>query len=233
MVGGERDGTHAQLVAVPEGCAVPLPDGLDFQSAAGLSLAGLTAWNMVVEAGRVQQGETALVLGASGGVGVFTVMLLKKLGLTVHAVTSSPDKRARLLSLGADTVLNDRTADVLKFTRQLPNKGVDVAFNCVGGSTWRYVLASVRTGGRIIVCGTVRAPSAELDMRQVFYRSLSIVGCSMGTPAALSRVLELAASDSAFRAPIADVITLEGLPDAHRRMEAGAITGKIIVQMES
>lgn len=231
MLGGERDGTQAGFVAVPEDCVVRLPDSLDFETAAAVSLAGLTAWNMVIDEGGAKAGDLALVLGASGGVGVFTVMLLKRLGATVYAVTSSPAKRQKLLELGADFVLDEQPGEVLRHTRQLRDRGVDIAFNCVGGSTWRYIPAAVRTGGRVLVCGTIRSAVAELDMRQIFYRSLTIIGCSMGTPVALGRLLDVAASDATFRVPVDDVIELEGLPDAHRRMEAGLLTGKVIVRL--
>ena len=232
MIGGERDGTHAGEVVVPDRCAVSVPASLDTDAAAAMSLSGLTAWNMVVDEGRAQSGEHALVLGASGGVGVFTVLILKSLGVTVHAVTSSPSKREQLLALGADTVLDDQPAAVLRHTRTLRDGGVDIAFNCVGGASWRYALAAVRSGGRAMVCGTVRASVAEIDMRQVFYRNLSLIGCSMGTPEALGRLFALAeASGPKFRSPIADVIGLDGLPSAHRLMEAGALVGKVIVHV--
>jgi len=231
MVGGERDGTQAEFVAVPEACLVQVPGDLDLNTAAAISLSGLTAWNMVVDEGAAQAGEHALVLGASGGVGVFTVLFLKHLGVTVHAVTSSPAKRDRLFEVGADYVLDDGPAAVLKHTRELVDGGVDLAFNCVGGTTWRYVLGAVRSGGRILVCGTVRSPAAELDMRQIFYRNLSLVGCSMGTADALSCALDVAVNARDFQPPIADVIPLEMLPAAHRSMEAGQLTGKVIVQL--
>lgn len=230
MIGGERDGTHAELVAVPEACLVALPAGLDFDAAAAISLAGLTAWNMVVDVGRVLAGEHALVLGASGGVGVFTVQLLKNLGARVHAVTSRLDKADALRALGADTVLADAPGEVLRFTRALANGGVDVAFNCVGGSTWRYVLPATRAGGRVLVCGTVRAPAAEMDMRQLFYRNVSIIGCSMGKPDSLRQMLELAAGDRSLRLPVDRQIGLSEIAAAHAHMEAGAVIGKIIVR---
>lgn len=231
MIGGERDGTQAEYVAVPEACAVPMPDELDFDAAAGISLAGLTAWNMVMDEGMARPGEHALVLGASGGVGVFTVLLLKHLGLTVHVVTSNPDKRDALLALGADTVLDDTPASVLRHTRGLPDGGVDIAFNWVGGDTWRYVPPAVRSGGRILVCGTVRSPVAELDMRQIFYRNIALIGCSMGTPEALRKFMQFAVMNPGLRVPVGEAISLDEVPDAHWRMEAGAVTGKIAVRI--
>lgn len=231
MIGGERDGTQAEYVVVPEACAVPMPDRLDFDTAAAISLAGLTAWNMVMDEGMARSGEHALVLGASGGVGVFTVLLLKHLGLTVHVVTSSPGKRGALLALGADTVLDDKPASVLRHTRGLPDGGVDIAFNWVGGDTWRYVPPAVRSGGRILVCGTVRSPVAELDMRQIFYRNIALIGCSMGTPEALQKFMQFAIMKPSLCVPVGEAITLDEVPDAHRRMEAGAVTGKIAVRI--
>lgn len=231
MIGGERDGTHAEFVSLPEECVVSIPNGLDFIDAAAISLAGLTSWNMVIDEGRCNAGEHALVLGASGGVGVFTVLLLKHFGLTVHAVTSSPKKRDALLALGADTVLDDTPGAVLRHTRSLPEGGVDVAFNWVGGDTWRYVPPAVRSGGRVLTCGSVRSPVAEIDMRQIFYRNISLIGCSMGTPKALRKFMELAVVQPRLRAPIAEIISLNQLPDAHRRMESGAVMGKIAVRI--
>jgi NADPH:quinone reductase-like Zn-dependent oxidoreductase len=231
MVGGDRNGTQAQFAVVPESCVVSMPDGLDFETASAISLAGLTAWNMVVDEGQVQSDEHALVLGASGGVGVFTVRLLKKFGVHVHVVTSSPEKADALRQLGADSVLADSAAEVLRFTRTLPDGGVDLAFNWVGGNTWRYVPPAVRNGGRILVCGTVRSPVAEMDMRQVFYRNISIIGCSMGKPESLRRILEFAAHDQMFRIPIDRLIELNEVADGHRRLEARAVMGKIVIQV--
>ena len=229
MIGGERQGTHAEYTVVPEACLVPIPVGLDQANAAAISLAGLTAWNMVVDEGCARNGEHALVLGASGGVGVFTVRLLKRLGVHVHVVTSNPSKEAALYALGADTVLVDSPTEVLSFTRALQGGGVDLAFNWVGGATWRYVPAAVRPGGRILVCGTVRSPVAELDMRQIFYRSVALLGCSMGTPGALRRMLEAATLDESLRIPVDCTIGLDGIAEGHRLLEAGEVMGKVLV----
>lgn len=230
IIGGESNGTHAEYVVVPEKCLIAMPDNLDFETAATISLAGLTAWNMVVDEGKAKKGEHALILGASGGVGTFSLLLLKRLGLYVHVVTSNPNKKESLLALGADTVLDDSLTSVLKYTRTLPNRGVDIAFNCVGGNTWRYVPMTVRSGGRIMVCGTIRTPIAEIDMRQIFYRNLSLLGCSMGTPKALHSLLMIAAAESNFRTRIDQIISINEIPDAHRRMESGLITGKILIR---
>ena len=231
MVGGERDGTQAEYLVLPETNLLAMPECLNFETAAAVSLAGLTAWNMVVDESHVKRGEHALLLGASGGVGVFTLKLLKKFGVHVHAVTSSPEKANALLELGADSVLADSAVEILRFTRSLPDRGVDVAFNCVGGNTWRYVPPAVRAGGRILVCGTVRSPVAELDLRQIFYRNVSIIGCSMGSPESLKKMLDYIASDPTLQIPIDHVIDLDQIANGHSRLEAGEVVGKIVVKI--
>ncbi len=230
MIGGERDGTHAEFTVVPEGCLVSLPEGLDFEDAAAISLAGLTAWNMVVDVGQIESGEHALVLGASGGVGVFILALLKQYGAIVHVVTSSLEKSSTLRELGADSVLNDSPADVLRFTRTLNNRGVDLAFNHVGGNTWRYVPATVRAGGRILVCGSLRSPVAEIDMRQIFYRNISLLGCSMGNQESLISMLGLAAIDQSLRIPISHRIDLSDIVGGHELLESGRAMGKVVIK---
>lgn len=229
MIGSDRDGTQAEFAVVPENCLLAIPEGIDFVTAATVSLAGLTAWNMVVDEAQIRPGEHALVLGASGGVGVFTVRLLKKFGAYVHAVTSSLKKADALRELGADNVIVESPSEVLRFTRKLPQGGVDLAFNCVGGNTWRYIPPATRVGGRILVCGSVRSPSAELDMRQIFYRSLTLVGCTMGKLKSLSSMLEAIRQDPSLRIPVERTIGLEEIPEGHRSLEDGNVVGKIVV----
>jgi zinc-binding alcohol dehydrogenase/oxidoreductase len=230
MIGGEFSGTQAEYISVPEACVVPVPKGLDLITAASISLAGLTAWNMVVDEGKALKGEHALVLGASGGVGTFIVVLLKRLGVHVTAVTSNLDKKDYIYSLGADVVLEDSPAHVLRSLKNLDNGGYDIAFNFVGGNTWRYVPPAVCPGGRILVCGSVRTPVAEIDMRQVFYKNISLIGCSMGTPEALQDMLKIAVSEQTLRSKIDSVIAVEDVKYAHQKMEGGELSGKIIVE---
>ena len=79
-------------------------------------------------------------------------------------------------------------------------------------------------------CGAVRSPVAELDMRQVFYRHLHLIGCTMGSRDSLIRALDVAASEPRFRSPIARLVPLTALAQAHREIEDRQITGKVIVQ---
>jgi NADPH:quinone reductase-like Zn-dependent oxidoreductase len=233
MIGGEFSGTQAEYVAIPEACAVPIPQGLELTTAASISLAGLTAWNMVFDEGEALNGEYALVLGASGGVGSAIVALLKRLGAHVTAITANPDKSEFIYRLGADVVLADLDSPihVLRAAKALENGGFDLAFNFVGGNSWRYVPLAIRPGGRILTCGSVRSPVAEIDMRQIFYKNIVLIGCSMGTPEALKKMLDAAVDDPALNVKIDSVISVDQVGEAHRKMESGQVFGKIVVEL--
>ena len=230
MVGGERPGTLAERVSLPARNCLPAPDSLPDHVAGSVSVAGLTAWNMIHEEGAIEPGHRVLILGASGGVGVYAIRFLKHLGATVYAVTSKPDKSDFLREMGADVVLSGGPATVLMATGRLPYKGVDAAINFVGGDTWRYVLPAVRRGGAILTCGAVGGAVAEMDQRQIFYRQLRILGCSMGSRAGFSRMLDCLAGHPEMHLPETEEIPLERVPEALRRMEQGGLRGKIVIR---
>lgn len=229
MIGGDRPGTQAEFLSLPERCLVPRPDGLDPIAAAATSLAGLTAWNMAIVEGKSTRGEHALVLGASGGVGSFLVPLLRHLGLHVTAVTSSPEKQGYIYDLGCEDVLPDDGAAVLREARKLPDSGFDLAFNLVGAATWRYVLPAVRPGGRILTCGSVRSPVAEIDIRQLFYRNVALLGTSMGSRESLIAALDAVARESSLRVPVSECVPISGVREAHETLESGGAQGKIVI----
>lgn len=229
MVGGERHGTLSERVALPAGNCVRVPAQLSDPMAGSLGVAGLTAWNMVHEEGAVQPGENVLVLGASGGVGVFAVKLLKELGAIVYAVTSKTSKVEFLRAVGADTVFLHKPATILTELSKLPLGGVDVALNYVGGSSWRYVLPAMRRGGRILTCGAVGGPAVQMDQRQIFYKQLRIYGCSMGSRSGLGRLMDFFADHPAIEVPVHIQGGLDMVPEALRSMEQGEVSGKIMI----
>lgn len=233
MVGGERQGTFAEHVSLPEKNLVRLPEALSPEIAACLPVAGLTAWNMVQVEGRVKSGEHILVMGASGGVGVIAVLLLKSMGAVVYAHTSKSDKAGFLRELGADHVFDGvgGLINILKVASGLPHRGFDAALNYVGGKNWRYVLPSIRSSGRIYTCGAVGGAVAEIDQRQVFYRQLSIFGCSMGSRSAMEHMLDYFTQHRKMSIPVDSVVGLPSVGAAMAKMESGNVLGKIVVQI--
>ncbi|MHC4955998.1 MAG: alcohol dehydrogenase catalytic domain-containing protein [Planctomycetota bacterium] len=229
MVGGERQGTSAEYVCLPPENLVRLPDGADPEKAVAAALVGLTAWNMLKTVGRVQPGDHVLLLGASAGVGTASIQVLKHLGAVVHAVTSSPEKMPALAALGADHVYPAGRWEFLGDLRKLPLGGVDVVVNYVGGDTWRFALPALRTAGRALTCGAVTQPSAEIDVRQVFYRHLEILGCSMGPRAAFLEVMNLV-RDGVLDVPIHAIAPLDQAAEFHAALENKAVTGKLLLR---
>src|SRR5581483_7591663 len=118
IVGETRDGTHAELIAVPRPYVHPIPDGLSFEEAAAFPLVFETAYRMLVTRARLQAGEWVLVWGIGGGVATAALAIAKALGAHVVATSSSDEKLARASELGADAVVNHETDDVVATVKE-------------------------------------------------------------------------------------------------------------------
>src|SRR5213078_5148565 len=130
MVGENRDGTYAQLIAVPAHIVLPIPDSLSFEEAAAAPLVFLTAWSMMVAKGNIRPGEDVLILGAGAGVGTAAIQIAKMTGCRVFGTASTDEKLQRAKELGADFVINYSRDEFDKKVRELTNKrGMDVVID--------------------------------------------------------------------------------------------------------
>jgi NADPH:quinone reductase-like Zn-dependent oxidoreductase len=229
IFGEHGDGTYASVVVAPAANLIPIPDALPFEEAAAAPLVLLTAWRMLFTRGRLAPSEDVLVWSAGAGVGTACVQLALRAGARVIATASSDAKAERLRALGAPVVLNHAKEDVLARVRELTGKrGVDLVVDYVGRDTWARSLQCARRGGRIVTCGATSGHDPAEDLRQVFYRQLEILGCTMGNDKELADVLRLV-----FRGelkPVVDsVLPLAEAARAHRRLESREAFGKIIL----
>src|SRR5262245_40344362 len=156
--GVERWGTLAELVVIPAASVARVPDGWSAEQMAGAPLVFLTAWQALTMWGypspAPSDGSVLLVTGASGGVGVASVLLGKSMGLTVVALSRSTAKRAQLTDLGADFVFDPADANLLKsMMAAIAPRKVDVAVDNVGGALFNDVIGALGYGGRISVVG--------------------------------------------------------------------------------
>src|SRR6202171_47393 len=182
IIGYRRDGGYAELLAVPGVNVIPKPKDLSWPEAAALPLVTLTAWHMLVTRAQVQPGEDVLVHAAGSGVGSIGIQVAKLRGARVIATASSDDKLAKAKDLGADEVVNYSKDDWPKQVKQLTNRrGVDVVFEHTGAATWPGSIASLKPNGRVVTCGATSGFAAQTDLRQVFYRHLTILGSFMGS----------------------------------------------------
>ncbi|MFO0810173.1 MAG: zinc-binding dehydrogenase [Gemmataceae bacterium] len=230
ILGLPDDGTYAELVKVPAANVHPAPAGWSMEEAAALPLAGLTAYRAVVTRARVTAGERVLVTGIGGGVSAFALQIAKAQGATVVVTSGSDEKLARAAKLGAAGGVNYRTADWVKEVVKLTDGGPDVVIDSVGGETLGKAVEAVRPGGRIVTYGATTGPVPSLETRRVFWKQVSLLGSTMGTPREFAAMLALYAKGTA-RPTIDKVFPLADAADAHRRMEDGGQCGKIVLSV--
>jgi NADPH:quinone reductase-like Zn-dependent oxidoreductase len=229
IIGYRRDGGYAELVAVPGANVIPKPESLKWEEAAALPLVTLTAWHMLVTRAAVRPGETVLIHAAGSGVGSLGIQIAKLRGARVFATAGSDDKLAKAQGLGADEVINYTRADWPKEVKRLTDrKGVDVVFEHTGADTWSGSIAALKTGGRLVTCGATSGFDAHTDIRQIFYRHLTILGSFMGTKAELLAALTFVAS-GAIRAVVDRSMPLADAQQAHKLIEDRAQFGKLVL----
>jgi zinc-binding alcohol dehydrogenase/oxidoreductase len=232
ILGLPDNGTYAEFVTVAATQVFPKPDGLSFEEAAAIPLAGLTAYRTVVTRAKVKHGETVLVTGIGGGVSIFALQFLKKIGATVFVTSGSNEKIDRACQLGADGGANYKTHDWMKEILNLTGgTGPDVAIDSVGGETLDKVVDLMKPGGRIVIYGATTGPVKELQVRRIFWKQLTVLGSTMGTAAEFSQMIKLFGDGGLY--PILDkVLPLSHAADAHRRMESNEQFGKIVLKIE-
>jgi zinc-binding alcohol dehydrogenase/oxidoreductase len=224
ILGGADDGTWAELIAIPQANVFPKPRRLSWDEAAALPLAGLTAYRALFARGGLAAGETVLVLGAGGGVSTFAVQLAAQAGARVLVTSSSEEKIARAVELGAER-------GVLYTDPGWPEEvgEVDVVVDSVG-STWRDSLRCLRGGGRLVVFGATGGADVQLDARSFYFGQYSILGTTMGSPRDFAALLRMV--DEAAWAPAIDSVRpLADVDAALARLEAQEHQGKLVLEV--
>jgi zinc-binding alcohol dehydrogenase/oxidoreductase len=231
VLGEHRDGTNAELIALPEEYVHPIPAAMSFEEAAAFPLTFETAYRMLVTKAGLQEGEWVLAWGIGGGVALASLAIAKALGARVVATSSSNAKLERAArELGADAVVNHADGDVAAAIKEATGGGVDVVVEHVGEATWKTSLAVAKPAGRIVVCGATSGPNPPAQLHRVWWKQLTIYGSTMGTREDFAGVLELVGSGHA-RPVIDEVFKLEDARAAHERMERAEQFGKIVLQI--
>jgi len=170
--------THA---CVPASAVVPIPPGMDFETAAAFVLTYGTSHHALVDRAALQPHETVLVLGAAGGVGTAAIQIAKAVGARVIAGASSEAKRRRCLELGADAVLDTTADDLRAAIKSLSgDRGPDVVFDPVGGALAEPVFRSIAWRGRHLVIGFAQGGIPALPWNLALLKGASIVGVFWG-----------------------------------------------------
>jgi NADPH:quinone reductase-like Zn-dependent oxidoreductase len=224
-------GGLAEQVVVPAHRLHPKPERLSWAEAAAFPLVFQTAWRALVTRAELRPGETVLVLGASGGVATAVIQIARLAGARVWAVTSSPERAAAVRALGADEVFDRSLGPWSKAVWAASGKqGVDVVVDSVGPATWADALRSARRGGRIVTYGATTGSHAETDLRQIYYRQLSVLGSTMADDGEFETVLRLV-GDGTLRPVVGRVMRLAEAAAAHAALERGEVIGKLVIEV--
>ena len=232
-------GGYAEVVAVPEGQLLPLPEGLDPVAAAGVVEACATVVsNLVLEAG-LAAGETVLIHGGTGGIGTVAIQLARHLGARVLTTVGSEEAIPLVRELGADQAWNRRTTDLPAAVREAG--GADVILDVVGGSALGDNVRMLREHGRLVIIGTLGGASGELPIGMLMGKRARVIGTTLRSrPTEGKREILAATRDLAWpllasgqlRIPIQARLPLEQAQRAHDVLRDGGHLGKVILEVE-
>ncbi|MGZ4454019.1 MAG: NAD(P)H-quinone oxidoreductase [Nocardioides sp.] len=234
-------GGYASQVVAPAGQVMPIPEGIELVEAAALPEVACTVWSNVFMVGALQPHETFLVHGGAGGIGTMAIQLAHQLGSRVFTTAGSPEKRALCASLGADVVIDYREEtfeDVI--ADHTDGRGVDVILDNMGAKYLARNIDALTDSGRLVIIGLQGGTKAELDINALMRKRAAVIGTTLrsrpveGKSAICASVVEhvwpLVAGG--YVKPVIDVVLpLEKVAEAHRRMEAGEHSGKILLSL--
>jgi NADPH:quinone reductase-like Zn-dependent oxidoreductase len=223
-------GGDADYVKVPASTVVPIPDNLDFAEAAAVLRHGPMAYHLLFGVGKLQPGQSVLIMGAAGGLGSTGIQIAKQEGAIVIATAGSDERVAIGRDLGADFVVNYNKEDLTKAVRDYTNgEGVHLVYeNISSPDTWPKALACLRKFGRLVTAGAHGGGKVELDCAFLYHQQLRIIGSTGNTDEDVRRTIEAAAAGK-LKAKIEKIFPLSAAPEAHRLMESTIPTGKIVL----
>jgi NADPH:quinone reductase-like Zn-dependent oxidoreductase len=229
ILGLPREGTLAEKIAVPAVQLAPKPAHLSWEEAAALPLAGLTAFRAVHSRAKVQRGERVLISGVGGGVALFALQFAVAAGAEVWVTSSSAEKIAHAVKLGAKGGFDYRDPNWAANAAKSPGL-FDVIVDSAGGEGFEKLIDAAAPGGRVVIYGATRGNPPVLPMRKIFWRQISLLGTTMGSPADWQAMIATVAREK-LKPIVSDVFPLAKSGDAFALMERGEQFGKIVVAM--
>lgn len=232
-------GGYAELVAVPAGQLLHVPDSIDIITAGGIPEVFLTAHDNLVTRGGLRRGETVLIHGGAGGVGTAAIQVARRAGARVIVTAGSAERLRRCRELGAGEGINHREEDFVDRVAEITGgRGADVILDVMGAAYLERNLRALARDGRLVVIGLQGGVRAEVDLNTMLSRRLSLVATTLR-----SRPVEQKAeivrraeedllpglADGSLRPVIDRVLPLDRAAEAHRAMEAGEPVGKLVL----
>lgn len=239
VTGFTGHGAFAQQIVVPEQALMKMPDDMDFDTAAAMTLTYGTSHHAVVDRAQLKAGETLLVLGAAGGVGLAAIEIGKAVGARVIACASSDEKLAVCTAHGADAIVNYSTQDLREAIKAATGgRGPDVVYDPVGGAYAEPAFRSIAWRGRYLIIGFASGEIPKLPLNLPLLKGASLIGVFWGdfakrepemSIAAMRQLMDWREADKikphiSARYPLADT------PKALDDMMARKVTGKVVIQ---
>lgn len=232
-------GGYAERVAVPVGQAMPLPAGVDLVTAAGLPEVACTVWSNLAMVAGLTRGQMILIHGGGSGIGTMAIQVARALGARVAVTAGSAEKLAQCAALGAEVLINYREQDfVQEITAETGGRGVDVILDNMGAKYLERNLQCLAPTGQLVIIGMQGGVRAEIDLGAMIRRNATIHTTSLRARSPEQKA-EICAEverhvwpwiSTGIVKPVIDrVIPMQEAADAHRTLEAGGITGKIVL----
>jgi NADPH2:quinone reductase len=232
------DGAFAEQCLALDDFCLPVPEGMSDAEAAGFLIPFHTAYVALIERGRLQAGETLVVLGAAGGTGQAALQLGKALGARVIATAGGPEKAAFCRALGADHVIDYRREEIAKAVLAATGgRGGDAIYDCVGGDAYTSATHCIAPGGRVLAIGFASGAWGRVDMAHLVYGNYSVVGV---IPSHYDRAFKERAQDrlvawwreGRLRTRIEELVPFDALPVALQRLADGGVRGKLALAVD-
>jgi NADPH:quinone reductase-like Zn-dependent oxidoreductase len=229
VVGASAPGGYAELCAVPRVNVYPVPDLVTDVEAATIPTVYSTAWLGLVVTGGLQSDDTVLVHGAGSGVTSAAVQIAKRRGARIVVTGRSAAKLEHALKLGADEVIDSTKSDIPAQVRALTGgRGADLVFDHVGPALFQPSLLALGTEGRMAFCGTTTGGSAEFDLGHAYHMGISLLGVRPYHHADFALMLDEVLG-AGFASIVDTEMSLDEVGEAHRRVEAGTVAGKLVL----
>lgn len=229
LFGHNRDGTYANFFKIQDDSLLPLPDEISFEHGAILSCAIGTCLAAIRDVGRTQAGDTLLVTGAGGGLGVHAIQVAKLCGAFVVAQTTSPEKVPLILEMGADEAVvarNGLFADEVR--RVTGGEGVDVVCDNVGAPVFQEAVRSCARGARYVLVGELTGDQVAFNTARLFLKGVSLLATMSTSRTQLGDVIDLVRRRR-LRPTITERFELEEAPRVHRLMVEKKLTGRVVL----
>jgi putative PIG3 family NAD(P)H quinone oxidoreductase len=234
-------GGYAEYCAAPASNCLPVPKGLSLAEAAALPENYFTVWTNVFDRGRLRAGESFLVHGGAGGIGITAIQLAKAFGATVYTTVTGSDKIDAVKKLGADEAIDYQKQDWAEEIRRLTGKqGLDCILDMVGGEYVGKNLKLLKTNGRLVQIAFMQGSRVELDCMPILTRSLTFTGSTL-RPRSIEEKAAIAQALLKNVWPLLEVkkvgtlihkvYLLEEVQKAHELMESSAHIGKIVLKV--